>query len=1135
MRLKKLTIHNIASFEDAEIDFEKAPLDNADVFLISGITGSGKSTILDAICMALYGKTPRIEESDTTSVDNKHDGISLTDARRFLRRNAGEGFVALQFEASGINFEARWGVRRAYNKPTGALQNRQWTLKDLSKNHTLTLESDIKQRIGELVGLDYDQFCRTTMLSQGEFDKFLRSKEGEKAEILQKITGADIFQRIGARIFAVTKQYKQEYDVLNIKLQSIKVLTNEEIEALNQQIDDYAKQIKEIGEQISQHTANRTWLTTDADFAKRVNTLTEELKKAEAEAQTDDFIAAKTDIAQYDATGTARAAHRQAAEQHALIANASKKTDSLRTKYANLLADCAAFNGLIDKLNKDINTTREKLADEEPRKTIYDAAGEICAALNNAIAAGKKAADYKREAEAQQAKNQADEQALSKRQEQHQKDIEALEAAKKSNDEAQAAITQKNVAALRKDKENAQNALTDIANAINAITIYKTNNKVVADITESLKKCNDDRAAQLLNRATAEGTLTAKKDALKSAEDTRNRQRDAAGDSAETLRSRLMPGDTCPVCGQLISDMLPVAEALREMLAAADEAYNKANDEFRKALEAVQVCIGKIKADDDNIAKYTAQLAKADAEMKQSREAMEIACGKTSVGFTNADETTANLAAAKTELQHKIAKLTEAIKQVDDAQTALNKAIEQYEHKRRQLEADADEINRLSKQQIENKLAVDKKSALADEQSKLAETSRNQAIALLGDTSGWDNNAATEPQKFIAELTAKKAAYTKLAEAADSLSKELSSKTMQAEAAQKAAARVAESQPQWSDIEPGKATGAKDIAEALNGVAADVKSASDSILSSKKTLDAADGALSEFYAEHEDIDAERLKYLAALSDGDVLALRNKIAELTSNITKRQGALNQTKELQAEHQFKRPEALYEAPDTTAEQLTEAIEKCEQTRNELTQQSGAITEKINANNQAIEQMRGDKEVCDRAQAVYERWKQLSDLLGDADGKKFRTIALSYVLNSLIRSANVYMRRLTDRYTLSVQPGTFIILVTDAYQGYVTRTANTISGGETFLVSLALALALSDLGTVSGIDTLFIDEGFGTLSGEPLQKAVETLRMLHSDHRRRVGIISHIAELRERIPVQIRVSQSDRTAASTLTVVP
>jgi exonuclease SbcC len=142
---------------------------------------------------------------------------------------------------------------------------------------------------------------------------------------------------------------------------------------------------------------------------------------------------------------------------------------------------------------------------------------------------------------------------------------------------------------------------------------------------------------------------------------------------------------------------------------------------------------------------------------------------------------------------------------------------------------------------------------------------------------------------------------------------------------------------------------------------------------------------------------------------------------------------------------------------------------------------------------------------------------------------------VLNSLIRSANVYMRRLTDRYTLSVQPGTFIILVTDAYQGYVTRTANTISGGETFLVSLALALALSDLGTVSGIDTLFIDEGFGTLSGEPLQKAVETLRMLHSDHRRRVGIISHIAELRERIPVQIRVSQSDRTAASTLTVVP
>ena len=103
----------------------------------------------------------------------------------------------------------------------------------------------------------------------------------------------------------------------------------------------------------------------------------------------------------------------------------------------------------------------------------------------------------------------------------------------------------------------------------------------------------------------------------------------------------------------------------------------------------------------------------------------------------------------------------------------------------------------------------------------------------------------------------------------------------------------------------------------------------------------------------------------------------------------------------------------------------------------------------------------------------------------------MALSYILENLIHSANQYMRSLTDRYRLKVEPGTFVISVEDAYQGYVSRVASTISGGESFLVSLALALALSDIAQQLQVDMLFIDEGFGTLSGEPLQNAINTLK--------------------------------------------
>jgi exonuclease SbcC len=174
-------------------------------------------------------------------------------------------------------------------------------------------------------------------------------------------------------------------------------------------------------------------------------------------------------------------------------------------------------------------------------------------------------------------------------------------------------------------------------------------------------------------------------------------------------------------------------------------------------------------------------------------------------------------------------------------------------------------------------------------------------------------------------------------------------------------------------------------------------------------------------------------------------------------------------------------------------------------------------------------------DVQKAIYLKWSRMNQLIGDATGNKFRKIAQSYILGSLIHSANNYMKTLSDRYILKSTPGTFVISLEDAYQGYVSRPASTISGGESFLVSLSLALALSDIGQELSVDTLFIDEGFGTLSGEPLQKAIDTLRSLHSKAGKHVGIISHVDELRERIPVQIQVNQEGNHSSSTIKIIP
>ena len=159
--------------------------------------------------------------------------------------------------------------------------------------------------------------------------------------------------------------------------------------------------------------------------------------------------------------------------------------------------------------------------------------------------------------------------------------------------------------------------------------------------------------------------------------------------------------------------------------------------------------------------------------------------------------------------------------------------------------------------------------------------------------------------------------------------------------------------------------------------------------------------------------------------------------------------------------------------------------------------------------------------RLKAVADRWDSLNQLLGSATGDKMRRIAQSLILSSLAEGANRYMEGLSPRYRLRVVPGTFTILVEDAYQGYASRPVSTVSGGESFLVSLALALALSDIGSTFSVDTLFIDEGFGSLSGDALEYALATLGELRRRTRRRVGVISHVSALRDRIDVHLSVA--------------
>ncbi|MBR4803413.1 MAG: hypothetical protein IK032_02095, partial [Bacteroidales bacterium] len=289
--------------------------------------------------------------------------------------------------------------------------------------------------------------------------------------------------------------------------------------------------------------------------------------------------------------------------------------------------------------------------------------------------------------------------------------------------------------------------------------------------------------------------------------------------------------------------------------------------------------------------------------------------------------------------------------------------------------------------------------------------------------------------------------------------------------------------------------------------------------------------LDNFLNDNPTISEQRLTDLLKLKN-EIGSQRQFVDNTNKNITSAQSALATINEQIEELQKNKPKF---AEGETIDSLKNSIEECIEKIKELGEESGDIRRQLKDDDDRIKEIANLKNEYEKRRLVFEQWKKLDDLIGDSKGDKFKLIAQSYILANLVNAANVHMRTLTDRYTLHAVPGQeLIILVEDAYQGGVMRPASTISGGESFLVSLALALALSEIGQSLKVETLFIDEGFGTLSGDPLAKAIDTLGSLHETNNRQVCAISHREEVKDKIPVQIQVNQNKQSSSSTIEVV-
>ena len=252
MKILAIRGRNLASFEvDFEIDFTVEPLLSAGIFAISGPTGAGKSTLLDTMCLALFARTPRTDQAKENNVklqDVSNEQLSQSDPRFLLRRGTASGFAEVDFMAlNGHRYRTRWSVARARDKENGRLQNPRLALYNLDKEEEEQgTRSDLQARIIDLIGLTFEQFTRSVLLAQNDFSTFLKAEQGEKASLLEKLTGTELYSAISRQIFERNARAKDAFDLIQSRIQGIELLTDEEENDLRTRLAGTEKELQRV-------------------------------------------------------------------------------------------------------------------------------------------------------------------------------------------------------------------------------------------------------------------------------------------------------------------------------------------------------------------------------------------------------------------------------------------------------------------------------------------------------------------------------------------------------------------------------------------------------------------------------------------------------------------------------------------------------------------------------------------------------------------------------------------------------------------------------------------------------------------------------------------------------------------------
>lgn len=1129
MRLHKITLHNIASFADAEVDFDAEPLGSAPVFLITGRVGAGKSTILDAISLALFGITPRLKSTRASSVFGKFDDAGVMTPRQLLRSGCAEGRAELLFSAGGNRYRAAWIVERT--RAVGVNE-----LADLTNDHIYT-GSEATSAVESVIGMNFEQLCRTTMLAQGDFARFLKSEDSEKAAILQRLVGADIYERIGQAINRRKRDADAEYKTAKALCDGLKPLRVAEVNEYKSKLRQTRARLKVLEEEAKAIASEHAWLSQLGALSSLLDKAVADDTAAREALDSEDTKDKRRMTDAYAVTATVRA------DRAAL----KRARSEIKTAEAGL-SSCA---GKALAMNENVFAMRRKIRDKEfavrelddalaagrLRKPLYDVAdtmralaGNIAVAIRGAAECGAKtAARQKTIAEKLVPEvEKAGSVAVLAR--------EALATADKDVADCEGQLDRAKLPELRAelkalDKRSAD--LNEIGRDFAEVDRLASELRILTGDADKEKSSCGRLEAQLplLKEMHAQAAVS-----LESARHNREITLKGLENDVHTLRAMLVAGDTCPVCGARVGAVLPVEESIRVAVATADAAVadmQKLYDENGRKLAEAQADLRNssvnLKRLDRDIEKHKEDSANAQKALAEK--------WRTVFGLGDPDKEVAECEAVKVSREvavkngliaaaEVIAVRLDGLRKVQtDKRTRLSEADDKFKAANDKLTDARDELSRLK--------------GLAEAAVANITALKHQLAEMVTDAGGELPESGEEISAYTQAICDEKTAFVMRENNLTEMQRGLETLKMQFAGAKTAMDALN------TAVGGIEATG-HDAASSIvadNALEAEIRELIVRVSTLKNTISGymsesgeINARIASFKAVHPEIGEDMIVRLEELDEDALAAIAVQLRELNDRAASASGALAQCRAQLDRHCEARPARFIDLSEDGLPSLSELEARQTAIKGEIDECRSLMAETdqiLRTNERTAQEYKEKKSRKKEIEGVLTNLKVLDNCFGTADGKRFRTIALSYILGSLIERANHYMETLTDRYRLSVSPGTFVILVADAYQGYRLRPTSSISGGESFMVSLSLALALSDISEVRGADILFVDEGFGSLSGQELDNAIGTLRSLHDISHRRVGIISHLPRVSESLPVQILVHRATTTSPSTLTV--